>query len=124
MAQYDSLAVELEVRGGLSLRKFVQYLQQYHPHVSFSYPTMLKMIKEGKIEVIRVGGQYRVTLDEAQRYIKYGNKPPPDASAASSAHNGEPAGDDGISSVNVNIPSPAPELTHKHLIQMGKRFEK
>lgn len=52
----------------ISLRNFAAVIEK-------SYPTALKMAKQGKIAAIRVGGSWRVPKEEAIRFLKYGNHP-------------------------------------------------
>ena len=63
---------ELETKGYLTLSKFVQYLKDYAPEAYISYPTALKLVKQGKIRARRVGGPYRIGRGEVERWIAEG----------------------------------------------------
>ncbi len=59
---------QLTSQGWLSLNKFAVI-------ADMSYPTALKAAREGKVEVVKVGGVNRVYKDEILRFLSEGNKP-------------------------------------------------
>ena len=59
--------------GYLSVSGFVEYLKEFAPHMSMSYPTALRMIKDGSIRAVRVGSIHRVQRDEIERFVTQGN---------------------------------------------------
>lgn len=73
----DSLTIELESKGYLSLQKFVKYLKDNHPHAAISYPTAVRLVKEGKLRAIRVGQQHRLLRKEVVRWVAEGNRESP-----------------------------------------------
>lgn len=57
----------------LSLTGFVDYLRDNFPTMSISYPTALKLVKAGAIRSIRVGGVYKINMEEVKRFASQGN---------------------------------------------------
>ena len=68
-----SLQRALDLDGELSLNQFVQYLKEYAPGASMSYPTALKLIAAGKLQTIRRGNEHRIERPEVLRWIAEGN---------------------------------------------------
>ena len=78
MASSVNLRTELDRKGFLSLNKFLKFLKEFHPAASVSYPTALRLIRKGQLRAYPVGSSYRVTKDEANRWVREGNweRPP------------------------------------------------
>ena len=57
----------------LSLRGYVS-LRQFAKIIDVSYPTAVKLMKEGKVDGIKVGGITRIYANEVNRYLLEGNK--------------------------------------------------
>ena len=72
MNRYHSLDHELASRGWLSLNKALQWLKEYHPASTISYPTALKMISAGKINAERVGSTWRLSKRELDGLAAHG----------------------------------------------------
>lgn len=68
-----NLQRELERKGYLSLVKFTKYLKEYEPQAAISYPTALKLVREGKLNARRVGSMYRILRTEVARWVAEGN---------------------------------------------------
>lgn len=68
----------LAARGWVSLAGFARL-------AGVSYPTALRLKKQGYINVIPVGGLWRVYTDEVERFLREGNAKP-----ASTANEGDP----------------------------------
>lgn len=68
-----TLLLQLETAGYLSLNQFVSYLQQYQPHAAVSYPTAVKLVRDGKIKANRIGNQWRILRREVERWVSEGN---------------------------------------------------
>lgn len=71
---YVSLDHELHSSGYLSLSKAIRWLKMYQPAAAISYPTALKLIKNNQIMAIRIGDMHRISREELDRFVKYGNK--------------------------------------------------
>jgi hypothetical protein len=63
-------------RGYLSVRGLVEYLKHYEPSRAVSHVTMKKMLLTGKIRGQKVNGRYRISLEEIERYIEFGDYVP------------------------------------------------
>ena len=48
-------------------------LKEVAPLLQISYPTLLKLIKNGNIGAAKVGGQWRIMEKELKRFQKEGN---------------------------------------------------
>jgi len=48
-------------------------LNQFARIANVSYPTALRMQKDGRVRTIRVGGIHRVYAEEVERFLKEGN---------------------------------------------------
>mgnify|MGYP000110675730 CR=1 FL=1 len=68
-----TLLYQLESRGYLSLNKFVKYLKENHPTAYVSYPTALKLVETNQLRARKVGAQYRISMEEASRWVTEGN---------------------------------------------------
>ena len=64
----------LQRTGYLTLTKFVEYLRENHIGMYVSYPTALRLVHEGKIKARKVGGQYRITREEIERWVEHGER--------------------------------------------------
>lgn len=61
-----STLYEKVARGHISLK-------QASPMLGISYGTAVKLAAKGAIRVIKVGGVTKVTIDEIERFLAYGN---------------------------------------------------
>jgi len=67
LTQKTKAIQELASRGYISLSKFALL-------AGVSYPTALKLAKDGKVETTQVGSVYRVYTDEVHRFLREGNR--------------------------------------------------
>lgn len=75
----------LEERGYLTIGSLVTYLGQYHPTKAVSYPTLKRFIDKGYFAYVKVGGQYRLTKESIDFYVKHGTDPVPESSEGEEA---------------------------------------
>ena len=68
-AEYKTL---LEQQGYLTTAAFAGYLHVSKSVFAVSYGTLRRQYDEGKLEVVKVGGQYRILKDEVERYLREG----------------------------------------------------
>ncbi len=66
MTYSETILTDLERRGWLSLNQFSKLIK-------VSYPTALRMMRNGNIQVVKVGGINRVYKDEILRFRSDGN---------------------------------------------------
>jgi len=59
---------KLASRGWVSLSQFAGIAE-------VSYPTAMKMREKGEIRAVRVGGIWRIYMDEVRRFLREGNAP-------------------------------------------------
>jgi excisionase family DNA binding protein len=60
--------MRLASKGWVSMHEFAQL-------IGVSYPTIMRMRESGNFSYIRVGEQYRVYLEEVERFLREGNLP-------------------------------------------------
>lgn len=103
------LQAKLDEQGWLVLRDVIDYLEAFHPVAAKSHPVIYRMAAKGQIDAIRYGGTWRVTKEELERYVKFGNKEVPQAAVGSPGPKAKPI--------------PTKPMTARELIQMGRRYD-
>lgn len=68
MTSSDTALQQLAQRGYVSLNQFCKL-----PGINVSYPTALRMKKNGQIKGVQVGGIFKIYAKEVKRFLKQGN---------------------------------------------------
>ncbi len=68
-ANNDAEGTSTEASDRISVKKFAEIIDR-------SYPNARRMIAEGKVEAIKIGSRYMISMQEVHRFLSFGNRKP------------------------------------------------